>query len=114
VCRGCGAPPRPERQGRRLRVLQTLPSRRDCAGVDPGTGSRSDARMASALRRCAVLLRLVAHSCTPARRRSAHRSSCCLPRPPSGEGRRGLPVRGPKADQPLRPEVRCRRSGNKT
>ena len=60
-----------ERQGRRLRVLQTLPSRRDCAGMDPGTGSRSDARMASALRRCAVLLRLVAHARTPARRRSA-------------------------------------------
>ena len=61
----------PERQGRRLRVLQTLPSRRDCAAMDPGTGSRSDARMASALRRCAVVLRLVAHPRTPARRRGA-------------------------------------------
>ena len=39
--------------------------------MDTGTGSRSDARMASALRRCAVLLRLVAHARTPARRRSA-------------------------------------------
>jgi hypothetical protein len=65
-----GAHRAPERQGRRLRVLQTLSSRRDCARVDPGTGSRSDARLASALRRCAVLLRLVAHARTPARRRS--------------------------------------------
>ena len=41
-------------------------------GMDPGTGSRSDARMASALRRCAVLVRLVAHDArTPARRRGA-------------------------------------------
>ena len=66
-----GAHRAPERQGRRLRVLQTLPSRRDCAAMDPGTGSRSDARMASALRRCAVVLRLVAHPRTPARRRGA-------------------------------------------
>jgi hypothetical protein len=47
-----------ERQGRRLRVLQTVPSRRDRAAVDTGAGPRSDARVASALRRCAVLLRL--------------------------------------------------------
>ena len=40
-------------------------------GNGPGTGSRSDARMASALRRCAVVLRLVAHPRTPARRRGA-------------------------------------------
>jgi hypothetical protein len=39
--------------------------------MDPGTGSRSNARLASAVRRCAVLLRLVAHPRTPARRRSA-------------------------------------------
>ena len=71
VSRLRGAHRAAERQGRRLRVLQTLPSRRDCAGMDPGTGSRSDARMASALRRCAVLLRLVPHARTPARRRSA-------------------------------------------
>ena len=60
-----------ERQGRRLRILQTLPSRRNRAGMDTGAGSRSNARMASALRRCAVLVRLVAHARTPARRRSA-------------------------------------------
>ena len=51
--------------------IATLPSWRDCAAMDPGTGSRSDARMASALRRCAVVLRLVAHPRTPARRRGA-------------------------------------------
>ena len=72
VCRGCrGAHRATERQGRRVRILQTLPSWRDRAAMDTGTGSRSDARMASALRRCAVLLRLVAHARTPARRRSA-------------------------------------------
>jgi hypothetical protein len=38
--------------------LQTLPSRRDRAGMDTGTGPRSNASMASALRRCAVLIRL--------------------------------------------------------
>ena len=51
-----GAHRAPERQGRRLRVLQTLPSRRDRAAMDTGTGSRSDVRMAIALRRCAVFL----------------------------------------------------------
>src|SRR5205085_7716453 len=56
VCRGCGAPTAPRNGTRRLRVLQTLPSRRDRAAMDPRTGSRSDARMASALRRCALLL----------------------------------------------------------
>jgi hypothetical protein len=35
----------------------------------------------------------------------AHRSSWLLPRPPSGEGRVRLPVRGPNADQPLPAEV---------
>src|SRR5450755_860508 len=59
-----------QRQGRRLYVLQTLPSRRDRAAMDTGTGPRSDARVASAPRRCAVLLRLVPHPRTPARRRS--------------------------------------------
>ena len=43
VCRGCGAPTAPlNGKGVHLRVLQTLPSRRDCAGMDTGTGSRSD------------------------------------------------------------------------
>ena len=71
VSRLRGAHRATERQGRRLRVLQTLPSRRDCAGMDTGTGSRSNALMASALRRCSVLVRLVAHVRTPARRRTA-------------------------------------------
>ena len=98
VSRLRGAHRATERQGRRLRVLQTLPSRRDCAAMDPGTGSRGDARLASALRRCAVVLRLVAHPRTRARRRGAettisrrmaravhrHRSVCEL-----GGGRRG-------------------------
>jgi IS30 family transposase len=56
VSRLRGAHRATERQRRRLRVLQTLPSRRDRAAMDTGGGSRSDARMASALRRCAVLL----------------------------------------------------------
>ena len=56
-----GADRATERQGRRLRILQTLPSRRDRAGMDTGTGPRSNPHMASALRGCAVLLRLVAH-----------------------------------------------------
>ena len=71
VSRLRGAHRATERQGRRLRVLQTLPSRRDRSAMETGTGSRSNARMASALRRCAVLVRLVAHARTPAWRRSA-------------------------------------------
>ena len=51
--------------------LGTLPSRRDRAEMDPRMGARSDARMASALRRCPVLVRLVSHARTPARWRSA-------------------------------------------
>jgi hypothetical protein len=39
--------------------------------MDTGTGSRSNPGMASALRRGAVLLRLVAHARTPTRRRRA-------------------------------------------
>ena len=62
VSRLRGAHRATQRQGRRLCILQTLPSRRDCAAMDTGTGSRGDARVASALRRCAVLLRLVAHA----------------------------------------------------
>ena len=72
VCRGCGAPTAPRNgKGDAYAYCKTLPSWRDCAGMGPGTGSRSDARMASALRRCAVLVRLVAHAHTPARRRRA-------------------------------------------
>ena len=39
--------------------------------MDTGTGPRRDAHLASPVCRCAVLLRLVAHARTPARRRSA-------------------------------------------
>ena len=99
VCGGCGADtPAARRQGRRLRVLQTLPSRRDRAAMDPGTGSRSNASMASALRRCAVVVRLVAHPRTPARRRCAerYRPENGQRRPPSsictGPGRRPAPT----------------------
>ena len=57
VCRGCGAPTAPRNgKGDAYAYCKTLPSRRDRAAMDTGTGSRSDARMASALRRCAVLL----------------------------------------------------------
>ena len=36
VCRGCGAPTRAtERQGRRVSLLQALPSRGDRAAMDP-------------------------------------------------------------------------------
>jgi hypothetical protein len=43
-------------------------------------------------------------------RRTAHRSSWWLPRPPPGEGQRCLPGAGPKADQPVPAVVRCRRA----
>jgi len=72
VCRGCGAPTAPRNDKGDAYAYCTLPSRRDRAGMDTGTGSRSDARPASALRRCALLVRLVAHARTPTRRRSAH------------------------------------------
>lgn len=45
----------------------------DRAAADPRAGPGGDARLASALRRRAVLLRLVAHARTPARRRSVKR-----------------------------------------
>ena len=35
VCRGCGAPTSAQRHGRRVRVLQALPSRGDRAAMDP-------------------------------------------------------------------------------
>ena len=72
VCRGCGAPTAPRNgKGDAYAYCKRCHPGADCAAMDPGTGSRSDARMASALRRRAVLVRLVAHARTPARRRSA-------------------------------------------
>ena len=73
VCRGCRAATAP-RNGKGAAYAYCKrchpgADRRDCAAMDPGTGSRSDARIASALRRCAVVLRLVVHPRTPARRR---------------------------------------------
>ena len=76
VCRGCGAPTAPRNgKGDAYAYCKRCHPRRDRAGMDTGTGSRSNARVASALRRCAVLLRLVAHPRTPARRRSAQTST---------------------------------------
>jgi hypothetical protein len=71
VCRGCGAPSAPRNGKGDAYAYCSLPSRRDRAQMDTRTGARSDAHMASALRRCAVLLRLVAHARTSARRRAA-------------------------------------------
>ena len=48
-----------QRQGRRLRVLQGLPPRRDRAALDRGAGARGDDRVAIALRKVADVLRLV-------------------------------------------------------
>ena len=77
VCRGCRAATAP-RNGKGAAYAYCKrchpgADRRDCAAMDPGTGSRSDARIASALRRCAVVLRLVVHPRTPARRRGVKR-----------------------------------------
>src|SRR5438270_892824 len=61
------------------------PGGRELRSHAPAAPSRGDvlprrtffcARLASALRRCAVLLRLVAHARTPARRRGAHTTTC--------------------------------------
>ena len=72
VCRGCGAPTAPRNgKGDAYAYCKRCHPGAIAPAMDPGTGSRSDARMASALRRCAVLLRLVAHARTAARRRSA-------------------------------------------
>ena len=63
VCRGCGrVHAAAQRQGRRLPVLQGLPSGRDRAEVDAGAGARGDARLADEIRPAAVLLRLVTHA----------------------------------------------------
>jgi hypothetical protein len=94
VCRGCGAPPRPG-------TVRATPTRIANAAIParlrrdgPGTGSRSDARPASAPRRGAVVLRLVAHPRTPARRRGAQSTQAGEWPAPStvielGGGRRG-------------------------
>ena len=76
VCRGCGVPTAP-RNGKGDAYAHC--KRCHPGAIAPqwtrGTGSRSDARMASALRRCA-LLRLVAHPRTAACRRSARTTTC--------------------------------------
>ena len=57
MCRGCGAPTAPRNgKGDTYAYCKRLSSRRDRAGMDAGAGSRSDARVASELRCCAVLL----------------------------------------------------------
>lgn len=57
--------------GRRVRVLQGLPSRRDRAALDLRAGACRDGRVAIALRRAAVVLRLVAGARASARGRGA-------------------------------------------
>ena len=52
----------PRRQGRRARVLQTLPSRGDRAHSDARVGARRDARMAAAVRQATLLNGLVSHA----------------------------------------------------
>ena len=71
VCRGCGAPTAPRNGKGDAYAYCKRCHPGAIAPMDPGTGSRGDARMASALRRCAVVLQLVAHPRTPARRPSA-------------------------------------------
>ena len=60
---------RARRQGRRLRVLQELPSRGDRADPHARLGARRDARMAPAIRQATLVNRLVSDSRTQARRR---------------------------------------------
>ena len=72
VCRGCGAPTAPRNgKGDAYAYCKRCHPGAIARAMDTGAGSRSDARMASALRRCAVVLRLVAHARTPAWRRCA-------------------------------------------
>jgi hypothetical protein len=94
--------PAAQRQGRRLRLLQALSSRRDPAEVDAGAGDLGDAGVARTLRPAAVVLRLVADARGAARgkgaraartRRLARGERChapvrCLERR-AGGGRRG-------------------------
>ena len=51
--------PAAQRQGRRLRVLQGLPSRRDPTALDSGAGPGGDEGVARSLRTAAVVVRLV-------------------------------------------------------
>ena len=62
---------RPRRQGRRLRVLQELPSRSDRAHADARLGARRDARMAPAIREAALVNRLVSDARPQTWRRGA-------------------------------------------
>ncbi len=76
ACRGCGAPTAPRNgKGDAYAYCKRCHPGAIAPEWTPGTGSRSDARVASALRRFAVLLRLVTHPRTPARRRSAQTST---------------------------------------
>ena len=59
------------RQGRRVRVLQALPPRRDRGTTNARLGARCDARMASGLRTCAIINGLVANARAKTWRRSA-------------------------------------------
>ena len=97
-----------QRQGRRLRVLQGLSSRRDPASVDPRAGHLGDAAVARALRPAAVILRLVAHPCPEAR---WGRASTPDGGPMPARQRRRRPVRnlglGPygRRDEPKRQQL---------
>ena len=59
------------RQGRRLRVLQAVPSRGDRTDAHARVGARRDARMARAIRQGTVVNRLVTHARGQTRRRGA-------------------------------------------
>jgi hypothetical protein len=59
----------PRRQGRRLRVVQELPSRGDRADPHARLGAQSDARMAPAIREAPLVNRLVSDACPQTRRR---------------------------------------------
>ena len=82
--------PSAQRQGRRLRVLQALSSRRDQAEVDAGVADLGDAGVARAVWPVAVVLRLVADPCPPAR----------CPRASSPE--RGPVAAGQRRQRPVR------------
>ena len=60
-----------QREGRRLRVLQGLPSGRDRAALDARQSARRDACVARAIPPVAVLVRLVSHARSPPRGRRA-------------------------------------------
>ena len=75
VSRLRGAHGATERQGRRRRVLQTLPSRRDRGPPDDGAGARRHVRLARPVWQAADVVRLVAYARAPAWRRALQRLS---------------------------------------